>query len=286
MIRTSPRWSSITGGHDTRSMSAKTVTPTPNEGIRHTRPLLAYVIIKTLGSDWDGSQKLVELSEQAPPFADKLLHKLSRIHKDTAAECRRAASLFPIEPTTYKHQLTELYTAFVREAEKVGHSENPGMLTTFIAFTVELCRWCIEKEHSIDVLSIHEYTCRLISESDTPCTPNEWEQYIDNIPSSSRLQRKTSMWDVILMSLRAYDEYSRYTSWLFLIWIVTIDTFHVRCLFMSGRSYLYVAQVCVCAVFSDHKKREHSIKIYELEELTKFNNISNNFTKWRYSELE
>ena len=189
-----------------------------NKDLGYTRPLLAYVIIKTLGSDWNGSHRLVELAEETPPFADKLLHKLNSVGKGTTVECQRIANIVctELEPSIYKHQLTELYTSFVKEAKQLGHSGNSEVLTTFITFTVELCRSCVEKDRSIEVPSIHEYTCRLISESSNSCVTDGWERYIDSIPSGNLSNRSHTHWnsmlEVALTGLRVYDRYLRHTT--------------------------------------------------------------------------
>ena len=179
------------------------------------RAILAYVITETLGSDWHESQKLAEFSEQAPSVTEQLLHELGKINSETVAECTRAARLFPIEPTTYKHQLREFYTEFLDEAKRMGQFENPATMTTFIAFIVEVCRRCIEEGQSKEVLPIYEYSCRLMSESSTTGIPNSWEQYIDSLCASSSdysRTRRQLLWDALLVILRTYENYNLYTN--------------------------------------------------------------------------
>ena len=57
-------------------MSIKLSQPLISGGCGGVRAMLAYVIAKTLGSDWHESQKLVEFSKRAPSGVEKLRHEL------------------------------------------------------------------------------------------------------------------------------------------------------------------------------------------------------------------
>ena len=96
---------------------------------------------------------------------------LSNFPMEIVLDIREQASKFPLEPTTIRHHLAQVYKGLITfSPSSVARS------MIFVQFILELCYNCVLQNKSNEIRTIHEYGSRLLIQPVIPSS--NWCKYV------------------------------------------------------------------------------------------------------------
>jgi len=152
-----------------------------------TRAILAYIITKELEREFEGSEKLLILSNSAPPCANTLYAELQQLPTDQRAGIKNLTEKVSFDPRSYQHHITKVYKDFVSNTPHFEPGKPSfGVLMCMVVYLVELCRRFLDNDRGHEIPSIHAHATRLMLDPETLLAPANWAEYLETHPPKGR----------------------------------------------------------------------------------------------------
>ena len=145
----------------------------------NTRSMLAKLILNKVGNHFVEAEELQSLSNNSSE--SRLIQEyLSQTSLETLIDIRQQAQKFPLESTTIKHHLLQVYDSLILYSPS-GCDFSRSMV--FIQFMLEVCYRCVECNQSNEIRSIHEFSSRLLERDEESCVirkidNSNWTKYV------------------------------------------------------------------------------------------------------------
>jgi len=182
-----------------------------------TRAILSYILIQELGSDFEGSEKLVVMADSAPPCAELIYTEILKIPSEQRKGIKNLTDQVSLDPRSYQHDITKVFKEFVSHTQYEAGKPTFGMLLCLIVYLVELCRRFLDNDRGNEIPSIHNTATRLMLDADHQLSPANWAEYLENHPPREKsdrppLERRPSAAaNAAAMIFSMVEAYSKYT---------------------------------------------------------------------------
>jgi len=185
-----------------------------------TRAILSFILIKELGSEFEGSDKLVVMANSAPSFADSIYSEILKIPSEQRKGIKNLTDQVSLDPRSYQHDITKVFKEFVSHTQYEAGKPTFGMLLCLIVYLVELCRRFLENDRGYEIPSIHNTATRLMLDAEHQLSPANWAEYLENHPPRERTdrphtleRRPSAAANAAAMIFSMVEAYSKYTKW-------------------------------------------------------------------------
>lgn len=184
-----------------------------------TRAILSFILIQELGSDFEGSDKLVVMANSAPPCATSIYSEILKIPSEQRKGIKNLTDQVSLDPRSYQHDITKVFKEFVSHTQYEAGKPTFGMLLCLIVYLVELCRRFLDNDRGNEIPSIHNTATRLMLDAEHQLSPANWAEYLENHPPREKSERPplerrpSAAANAAAMIFSMVEAYSKYTKW-------------------------------------------------------------------------
>lgn len=185
-----------------------------NDNRMETRAILSYILIKELGSDFEGSDRLLLMADSAPACAKSVYTAMLKVPLEQRVGIKNLTEKVSLDPRSYQHQITKVFKEIVTHTPHYEAGKPSfGMLMCLIVYLVELCRRFLDHGSGCEIPSIHNTACRLMLDDEHRLSPANWAEYLDSHPQREKppLERRPSLGDAAAIIFYAVEAYSKFT---------------------------------------------------------------------------
>ncbi|XP_063681594.1 uncharacterized protein LOC134816597 isoform X5 [Bolinopsis microptera] len=183
-----------------------------------TRAILSFILLKELGSEFEGSDKLVVMANSAPPCTHQIYSEILKIPSEQRKGIKNLTDQVSLDPRSYQHDITKVFKEFVSHTPQCEAGKPTfGMLLCLIVYLIELCRRFLDNDRGYEIPSIHNTATRLMLDAEHQLSPANWTEYLENHPPRERsdrppLERRPSAAaNAAAMIFHMVEAYSKYT---------------------------------------------------------------------------
>lgn len=182
-----------------------------------TRAILSFILIQELGSDFEGSDKLVVMANSAPPCATSIYSEILKIPSEQRKGIKNLTDQVSLDPRSYQHDITKVFKEFVSHTQYEAGKPTFGMLLCLIVYLVELCRRFLDNDRGNEIPSIHNTATRLMLDAEHQLSPANWAEYLENHPPREKSERPplerrpSAAANAAAMIFSMVEAYSKYT---------------------------------------------------------------------------
>ena len=172
---------------------------------KETRQNLAFMLLEELDNDSSIYIKVEAIAKGAEEKMMRIMTKYKNIPPGILNNIQEAADKVPLSTVSYKHHLKTIFRVMLDN--NTQSNKKQGVVITYVIFVMQLVKRVQREGDSNDIISILEFTSRIINE---PVNTPRYVQWNGVIEPATKWGERWGVWGIqcIVKALNIYNKFS------------------------------------------------------------------------------